>query len=331
MTQAPEHTQQRLALATELLASAERLGEKERIFTAHDLRVQPLLALADVAAADREIDACALLADELRLRRCSLQVARLRLQRALGDGRLDDVRPLTEHAVRVRGKAAPSPGYMVSLFVWRTFERALRGHRPWFDRNIAALAAAADKTPLMRAHVAYLHALFGQRDEARACYRPLLDPPVLDARRDEDWAMIMVSVAEAVAACEDRAAAELLYPRLLPHAALNVVHYEWLIYFGSAAHWLGELATVLGRNQAALAHFESALEVNARLGARAALARTSFACARTLLAQRAASDAAPTAQDAALTRARTLLRDAGALADELRMAHLARDTRELAR
>jgi DNA-binding winged helix-turn-helix (wHTH) protein/tetratricopeptide (TPR) repeat protein len=329
LTQAPEQTQRRLELATELLASAERLGERERIFTARDLRIQPLLALAEVEAADREIEACAQLAGELRLRRCSLQVLRLRLERALGDGRLDDIRPLTEQAVHVRGKAAPSPGYMVSLFVWRTFERALRGHRPWFDRNIAALAAAADKTPLVRAHVAYLYALFGRRDDARACYQPLIDGPLIDARRDEDWSMIVVSVSEAVAACADRAAAEFLYPRLLPHAALNVVHYEWLIYFGSAAHWLGQLAAVLGQDEAATAHFEAALAANARLGARAALARTSVAYARTLLARSAAS-ADEAAQHAALARSRALLRDAGSLADELGMASLAREARELA-
>jgi len=329
LTHAPEHAARRLELATEVLASAQRLGQKERIFAAHDLRVQPLIALGELDAADREIEACAQLAEELRLRRCSLQALRLRLERALGDGRLDEIRPLTEQAVRVRGNAPPSPGYMLTLFVWRTFERALRGHRPWFDRNIAALAAAADKATPVRAHVAYLYALFGRLDQARESYRPLLVPRVLDEQRDEDWLLTIVSIAEAVAACEDRAAAKLLYPRLLPHAALNVVHYEWRIYFGSAAQWLGQLAAVLGHHDAAVEHFEAALELDARLRARPALARTSLAYARMLLARRSA-DADATVTHAALTRARLLLRDAAALADEMGMASVAREARELA-
>jgi DNA-binding winged helix-turn-helix (wHTH) protein len=306
LTQAPEDTALRLSLATELLEVAERLGHKERIFTAHELRAQPLLALGDLPGADREIERCEQLAHELRLPRCALVVQRLRLERALGDGRFDEIRSLTKEAVQIRGPAEASPGYRVSLFMWRTFERTLRGDRAWFDRHIDGMAAEACKAYLMRSHVAYLFALFGRLAEARACYQPLLELDALDRPRDDGWLMMYSLTAEAAALCGDRAAAELLYPRLLPHAALNVTHFEWLIYLGSCEHWLGLLAALLGKRDAAVAHYEAALAMNAKIGARSALARTSIAYARLL-------------DGGDSSFARRLSRDAGMLAHELGM------------
>jgi DNA-binding winged helix-turn-helix (wHTH) protein len=328
LMQAPEDTARRLGLASELLATAERLGQRERIFTAHELRVQPLLALSDLAAADQEIATCTELAEQLRLQRYSLQVARFALERALGDGRFGEIKALTQEAVRVRGHARASAGYMVNLFVWRTFERSFRGDRAWFEREIAGMAADMDKSVSLRSHVAYLYALFGRLDDARACYGPLVSEAALDRPRDDDWLWTLVLTADAVAGCGDVATARALYTRLLPHAALNVVHVEWFVYLGSCAHWLGVLGALLGEHVAAEAHFETALEMNASLGARPALARTSCEYARLLLRRAQEQGSATSRADAA--HARVLLRDALAMAEELGMQGLAREARELA-
>jgi DNA-binding winged helix-turn-helix (wHTH) protein len=319
LTHNPEDTQRRLELAGELLAVAGRLGSKERIFTAHELRIQPLLALGDLAGADRELATCAQLAEELRLPRCRVQVLRYRLQRALGDGRFDDVLSLTEEAVRVRmrGQARRSPIYMITMFVWQMFVRAQRGERAWLEPHLQWMAADAHRAPLMRSHVAYLHALFGRLDEARSSYGPLFAPGALDDDRDDNWLTMLVLTADAVTACGDRAAAAELYPRLLPHAALNVAHLEMLVYFGCCAHWLGTLGALLGDPRAA-EHFETALAMNERLGARPALARTSFEYARLLL------------DGGNAARGRELLAQAESLAAELGMADLLQSARRLA-
>jgi tetratricopeptide (TPR) repeat protein len=208
--------------------------------------------------------------------------------------------------------------------MWRTFERALRGDRAWFERSIDAMAADVDKSILLRSNVAFFQALFGRLEHARACYAPLLAPPVLDAH-DEDWLMTIFLTAEAVAACGDREAAALLYPRLLPHRKLNVAHLEWFVYFGAAAHALGLLAELLGEHAAAGEHFELALEVNARLGARPALARSSFAYGRMLLARERGGGPAPRGA----SRGHTLLRDAADLAREIGLLGLREDAQRL--
>jgi tetratricopeptide (TPR) repeat protein len=325
MMQAPEHTAQRFGLSSELLAVARRLGHKERIFTAHELRAQLLLGLGDVLGADQEIAQCVQLAEELRLPRCVLQVQRFSLERALGDGRLDQIRPLTEQLVYARGKAPASPGYLVTMYIWQTFALALRGNRKWFMRNIGPLASDVDKSTSLRSHVSYLYAYFGQHDDARACYEPLMHSAFLDDARDDDWLMSLVLMADAAVACGDRSAAAELYPRILPHAALNVAHIDMLVYLGSCAHYLGVLAALLGKREAAAAHFEAALEMNASLGARPALARTSYEYGRMLL--RREGEAAVARADA--VHARALLRDAITHASEMRMQILLHDAREL--
>ena len=276
----PDDLQQRLQLAQELLLLAERSRQPERLFQAHELCVQPWIAQGRLARADRAILECERLARRLNLPRFSLQVLRFRIQRALADGRFAEVQCLTREAVALRGCAPPSPSYLVSLYVWRSFERAWRGDRAFIERHIAALLPKVDQARLLRAHIAALCAAFGRAADARRCYVPLLEPGVLDDRADEDWLLTAIWTAEAAVACSDREAARALYPRLLPYAELNVTHVEWLVYFGACSRWLGSLAGLLGDHGAALAHFEHALAVNAGLGARPALALSYFEYAR---------------------------------------------------
>lgn len=76
------------------------------------------------------------------------------------------------------------------------------------------------------------------------------------------------------------------------------------------------LAALLDERDAALRHFEAALEMNARLGAQPALVRTEFEYARVLRASEPA-------------RANSLLRDVGSAAERLGMRALVQQAREL--
>ncbi|MDH5670655.1 MAG: AAA family ATPase [Myxococcales bacterium] len=328
LMQAPEDIAQRLGLASELVATAERLGEPALEFTAHRLRSQPLLALGDIAAAEREIAACRRLAQKLHTARYELQVLRLELQRALGDGRFDEIGPLTERAVRVRGRTKDSPLYVASMFVWVLFAQAQRGDRKWIEQTTESLAQNRGVPPMMRSHVAYLKALLGATSEARWWYGPMVDPALADMSRDDDWLTTQVLTAQAIATCGDAEAAALLYPRLLPFAALNATHLEMLVYFGSVSHFLGLLAA-LGEDRAAAAeHFEAALEMNATLGARPALAQTSLQYARLLLTHSTARGG-PLGGRRSLERGRSLLAEATTLGRELGMAGLLEEARAL--
>ena len=308
----PDEFPLRLALARELKQLAQQLGDRERRFHAHMALIQPLIALGQLEDADRELAQCAQLAEALDLPRFTLQVLRLELQRALGDGRFDEVRELTKRAVAVRGPAPQSPHYLVSLYAWQTSTRVARGDRSWAERHALALLPKIDQSRLLRAHMAALHAACESLDAARSCYAPLLQTDVL-AVVDEDWLLMLIWIADAVIACEDRAAARIVYGALQPHAALNVTHVEWLMYVGACDYWLGALASLLGEWQQAATHLVRAVELNDRLGARPALAWSCYACARALLQLDAESGAA----HALRTRAQ-------AIAESLQLAPLQR-------
>jgi hypothetical protein len=87
------------------------------------------------------------------------------------------------------------------------------------------------------------------------------------------------------------------------------------------------LASLLGKRDAAIAHFETALEMNASLGARVGLARTSYAYGRMLLRRDGGEPGTITPAEA--SHARALLRDAVTQASEMRMSLLVQDARAL--
>jgi hypothetical protein len=72
---------------------------------------------------------------------------------------------------------------------------------------------------------------------------------------------------------------------------------------GSVARYLGLLATMMGRWPQAARHFQDALEMNERMGARPWLAHTQRDCARLLLARDAPGDGARAEQHLSQARA----------------------------
>jgi DNA-binding winged helix-turn-helix (wHTH) protein/tetratricopeptide (TPR) repeat protein len=317
---APEDISLRLQLVAELVRMAERSGERERVFTARGLRIQPLLALGDLSAADEEIARCSALATELRPQGFERSVLRFAIERALGDGRFDEVGGLTEQVVAATGPGRRTPLYFAGVLIWAFYERVWRGDFASVEGDVAWMATRTHGVPLFWSLVAFTRALSGKFDEARPWYEPLVRPDFLDAARDDNWLTTVVHLADAIVLCQDRRAAAELYPRLLPLVTLNVTHPEMMVYFGSCALWLGMLAELLGDRAVALAHFEAALAMNTRLGARPATARTELAYARTLLHRGHVEDR---------ERARSLLGQALEKAAQLRMPWIAEEARKL--
>jgi tetratricopeptide (TPR) repeat protein len=114
---------------------------------------------------------------------------------------------------------------------------------------------------------------------------------------------------EVCAALGDGDRAEVLYRLLSPYATYAVVASEWAS-FGAGSRFLGQLAATMGRWQEAESHFEQALAMNARMGAKPWLAHTHFQYAHMLLERSIAGD---------IERARTLLDESETIARQLGM------------
>jgi len=117
---------------------------------------------------------------------------------------------------------------------------------------------------------------------------------------------------EVCATLGDRDRAEVLYRLLSPYATYAVVAGEWAS-FGAGSRFLGQLAATMGRWHQAESHFDQALAMNARMGAKPWLAHTQFQFAHMLLERCIAGD---------VERAKTLLDECETIARQLGMRSL---------
>jgi tetratricopeptide (TPR) repeat protein len=162
---------------------------------------------------------------------------------------------------------------------------------------------------VQRAVSAHLDGQLGHRDEARRALTELLAEDLSKFHVDEEWLFAVSLLADPCALVGDGEIAASLYALLRPYAGLNAVAPPE-VALGAVDRSLGVLATLLGYWDEAGRHFEDALAMNERMGARPSCAHTLHDHACMLLARRQAGDP---------ERAARLLGDARALYGELGM------------
>ncbi|HEV2981039.1 MAG TPA: AAA family ATPase [Solirubrobacteraceae bacterium] len=125
------------------------------------------------------------------------------------------------------------------------------------------------------------------------------------------WLASLTYLADAASAVSHQGVAAIVYPALAAHARTNLMIGHGVACYGSADRYLGMLAAALGDWDSASRHFERALEMNRRMGARTWLAHTAYQYGRGLLAI-----------DSEQERAQALLAESAQLAEALGMAAL---------
>ncbi|MGH7859056.1 MAG: tetratricopeptide repeat protein, partial [Candidatus Binatia bacterium] len=269
----PDHVEERLRLADEVLDHARRAGLLEMEIGGRFTRIAAALEFGDVATADREIAAYGQAAEKLRRPAYLWQVPLFAAMRALLAGRFADAERLAEEALRAseRGKAAQGPIlYLVQLFEIRRAQGRLAELEP----ALRALALQYPAIAAFRTGLALVYAELGREAEARAELERLAANDFTDLPRDRNWMNAMEELAETCAFLGDRPRAARLYELLLPFAERNVMVAFASACHGSVSRLLGLLAATLGRWSEAGHHFERALERNRAFGAEVLLART---------------------------------------------------------
>ncbi len=269
---------QRLALANEQRQLGEELQDRESVILGAYWAIQALFDLGDIERARLEADIFARTTAGLRQPVYEWFVLTNRIALALSDGALADAEALLPESVA----AQESARFMVAGF--RCYIDLLRGRYT----DVAALIAGALSSQQQIAGTwqcahAYINVLMGRDEEARRQLGELIDRDLSAVRRDINWLAGVGLLAIAVARLRESRWAEVLYLRLLPYAGRNiraVVPVPWL---GSMDRYLGLLAATLEQFDTAAAHFEKALEMNRRMGARPWLAWTQHDYAAMLL------------------------------------------------
>jgi DNA-binding CsgD family transcriptional regulator len=129
----------------------------------------------------------------------------------------------------------------------------------------------------------------GMEEEARQ-HLGRITSEGLDQFRQSLWLAALTYTTDASTALRDVPAAELLYPELEPLSGTNVMIGHGVSIYGAADRYLGMLSSTLGDWERADAHFERAIELNRRMGARTWLAHTDYQYARALIASGRDSD-----------------------------------------
>ena len=167
--------------------------------------------------------------------------------------------------------------------------------------------------------LAHVYLRVERKDEARALLHELTCRDLANWHVDEEWLFSICLLAETCAILGDTRLAAPLYEFLLPYGSLNAVAVPELA-LDSSSRPLGMLATLLGRFDDAARHFEEALRMNERMGARPGLAHTQEDYARMLLRRSARGD-----QERAgklLSRAQATYHELGMQSDEAKAAAL---------
>jgi class 3 adenylate cyclase len=305
--QGPEHTQQRLAYASEMLQLAEAANVKEVLSHAHYWCAFCSLELGDMPATDAEIDAYARLV-EVQQQPLYLYISvGFRAARALMQGRFADSERLAQEALAM-GQHLQTENvagiFGLQMFTLRREQGRLKELEPIVRYFVQQHSAAAAWRP----GLTLIYSELGRAQEARAEFEYLAQHDFADLPRDGLWMACLTYLADVCTFLGDATRATTLYQLLLPYAGRNVVVGNAAACYGALSRYLGALATTLGRWDEAAQHFEDALAMNARMEARPWLAHTQYQYATMLLARDQPGDSAKAVEllKAALVTAREL-------------------------
>ena len=282
----PDALDERLATADELL----RLGisspgaELEALAS----RVDALAERGDRAGLDH---ALAVFDQKARASRDPFVLwtaASLRAAMALLEGRYGEAEALAGEALSL-GRAAQTRTPLLR-FAQQLF--TLRGWQGRFAEVEPLLRAGAAETqvvPAWRCALAQFYTIAGREAEARLEVEALAVDGFADLPRDTNWLTATSLLASVCARLGDAPRAALLYDLLRPYAG-RVAVSRFAVLLAPIDLRLGVLAGVLGRTEAAEAHFAAALALAGRMRAVPWQADTRVQWAEVLLRRGARGD-----------------------------------------
>src|SRR5262249_50420910 len=167
------------------------------------------------------------------------------------------------------------PRTAVPLFgaqlVWSYREQ---GRLQELETAVQDFVAQSPSMPAWRSALASLYCDLGREVEARHEFERLAANDFADLPRDNSWLIGITLLGEVCAFLSDRSRAATLYNLLVPYAGHNAVSGgDAVVCTGPVSRILGLLTGTLERWDEAAQHFEAALTMARRIGARALLAR----------------------------------------------------------
>src|SRR5829696_5760313 len=278
----PNAPRERLASGEELLERGADCGDREAILRGHAYRLWSSLELGDVAAVDRELNAYARLADELRMPEHTWHTHALRGMRVLIDGKIEEAERLADEARRA-GARAEQPLAEQYYGIQMTQIRSMQGRAGELLPSARDLAERFPGIPAWRTAVITLAARSGDHDLAKRELERFAGDDFGALPRDANWFTAMSLIGEAIALIGDADRAPQVYEELLPYEGLVIVVARAAGCNGPVDRVLGLLAQTIGRMEDGERHHQNAVEIATRMGDRPGMALCGLALAEMLL------------------------------------------------
>ena len=315
----PATAAMRFTEAVKLVELATASGDLERVFDGYEYVTYSAWTLGDRVALERTINAMKQLVQELNVQSFRSLATVVDALFAASQGRFREGEELIADAFRIGERAqiwTIQTDRRLQTFMLRMQQGGLDGYDDVLRRSLEDFPGYS----IFDCSLALTYAHLGRRDEAGAIFERLAGHDFGGLSRDEDWLVNMSLLSEICVYLDDRRRAQTIHGLLTPFTHLNAVA-AGEICLGSVARYAGRLATLLDRHEEAEAHFDQALEMNSRMGARPWLADTQTDVAELLLRRGAPGDR---------ERAQLLLDDASRSFEELGMPRGTARAQELA-
>src|SRR6266508_2393570 len=284
----PENAEERLAIATEILQLAREADDGERIAQGLDWRVIALMERGDIPSADAELEAMAMLVEELRQPAQRWLLLHDGAMRALFDGRFDEAARLIPEALSLGQRAQRWDavfGFRIQTYLLRCEEGRLEEMEAIIKRSVVEYPTRF----VFRCLLAHLYCELERPLECREAFEKLAVNDFADLRRDNDWLFEMSLLPEVANFLGDVGRAAILYHLLSPYTGRHAPT-GGEVSTGSVSRCLGILGSMLRRWDEAARHFEEALESNTAMGARPWVAHTQYDYARMLIGRDGVGD-----------------------------------------
>jgi DNA-binding SARP family transcriptional activator/tetratricopeptide (TPR) repeat protein len=318
-TGGPATAATRFADAEKFVELATESGDLERVFDGHEYVTYSAWTLGDRTALERAISAMKHVVQELNFQSFRSLVTGVEALFAASQGRFREAEGLITDAFRIGERAqiwTVHTDHRLQIFNLRLQQDRLDGYEDILKRSLEDFPGYS----IFDCSLALAYAHLGRRDEAGAIFEGLANHDFGSLSRDEDWLVNVSLLSEVCVYLDDRPRAHTMHSLLTPFTHLNAVA-AGEICLGSVARYAGRLATLLDLHEEADAHFDTALEMNSRMGARPWLAATQADYADLLITRAAPGDR---------QRAQILLNEASGTFEKLGMPRGVARVHELA-
>jgi hypothetical protein len=282
----PETLDERVAMTEESLQLVDRVDDPLTQFWTAVTAQTNLLQAGRVVESDPHLDRIAVLADRLAQPALQWRARHIAATRQLLEGDPDAAESLAREGLELGTRA----GEPVANVYFKSQDMCVHWLRGTMADLSAGIKGDTPRPPNVSASLCLIFSESGRDDDARVLLDREADVAFSDVPRDPAMLASLAMFAEGAILIGDRRSTEHLHPQLAPYA--GQVAFDGVTVMGSLEHYVGGLATVLGRHDEAVGRLERSCEVHATIEAPFFEARSRHRLAAALLARNEPGDVA---------------------------------------